>query len=91
MTTKTGPRYRVYADLVSGGRLVPGQSERCPGPDSYGICPFVGMQTELPCTGATWHYDGAQSWDFEFFPSDSSGICPVAVLDPLGPLPTPGD
>jgi hypothetical protein len=93
MTTADGftprPTHRVYAELTSGERLVPGVSATCPGPDAYGACPLAGNGVTLPCAGATWCYDGQQSWRFVF--RADAGVCPAVLLDPLGPLPTPGD
>ena len=80
---------RVYAELPSGKQLVPGDELSCPGPDAFGICPLAETPAERPCAGATWHYDGAHPWRF-MFRADSS-VCPVAVLDPLGPLSIPLD
>jgi hypothetical protein len=79
----------MYAILPSGEKLVPGQTPRCPGPDMYGLCPHAVAGEPLPCAGATWHYPGPLGWQFTF-QSDSS-ICPVTVLDPLGPFPVPLD
>ncbi len=83
------PAFRLYAELPSGKQLVPGDVTSCPGPDSFGICPLADTPSGRPCAGATWHYDGAQPWSFMF--RADSALCPVAVLDPLGPLPIPLD
>jgi hypothetical protein len=83
------PASRVYAELPSGQLFVPGDDLSCPGPDAFGLCRLADCASERPCAGATWHYDGAQPWRF-LFRADSS-VCPVAVLDPLGPLPVPLD
>jgi len=85
MTIDPRPRSRVYAELPSGEYVVPGVSATCPGPDAYGTCPLA----RPTCAGATWHYDGQQTWRFVF--RADAGICPVVVLDPLGPLPVPQD
>ena len=82
---------RLYASLTSGADLVPGVSPECAGPDVYGRCPQASPEVEPPCAGATWHYRGTNetSWSFVF--RSGSSVCPVAVLDPLGPAPLPGD
>jgi hypothetical protein len=82
------PENRVYAELSSGEFLVPGLSPLCEGPDAYGLCP-IEVQAERPCNGAAWRYAGARGWTFRF--AEDSSLCPVAVLDPLGPMPTPQD
>ena len=82
---------RLYASLVCGVDLVPGVSPECAGPDVYGRCSQPSPGAAPPCAGATWHYrrtDGT-SWSFVF--RSGSSVCPVAVLDPLGPAPLPGD
>jgi hypothetical protein len=93
MTSAFGTsRPRLYARLPSGADLVPGVSPECAGPDIYGRCPRVAPGAALPCAGATWHYHGTdqtRSWSFVF--RSGSSVCPVAVLDPLGPAPLPGD
>jgi hypothetical protein len=85
MTADPRPRGRVYAELASGEYVVPGVSDSCPGPDVYGACPLA----EPICAGATWHYEGQQSWQLVF--RADSGVCPAVVLDPFGPLPVPLD
>jgi hypothetical protein len=82
---------RMYARLPTGALLVPGVSPECSGPDAYRACSCVPGGAALPCAGATWHYRGADgtSWAFAF--RSGSSVCPVAVLDPLGPLAVPGD
>jgi hypothetical protein len=89
MTSIAIPTNRVYAELPSGELVVPG--ETCAGPDTYGMCPMAQNGVELPCAGATWHYAGEQGWTFAFNAENADGICPMTVLDPLGPLPVPGD
>ncbi|MBV8717892.1 MAG: hypothetical protein JO020_19730 [Chloroflexi bacterium] len=79
----------MYAVLPSGERLVPGKTAGCPGPDAYGACPHAEQGKPLPCAGATWYSPGPRGWQFTF-QSDSS-VCPVTVLDPLGPLAVPSD
>jgi hypothetical protein len=87
MTSDAGlPVARVYAGLPTGG-IVPGISAECPGPDAFGTCAF--SVQERPCGGATWHYPGSRGWHFDF--RNDSDICPVTILDPLGPLPVPQD
>lgn len=88
MTSDSGlPVARVYAELPTGGVLVPGISGECPGPDAFGACTF-GAE-DRPCNGAIWHYPGSRGWQFTF--RSDSIVCPVTVLDPLGPLPVPQD
>ena len=88
MTSDSGlPAARVYAELPTGGILVPGIWSECPGPDAFGVC-ALDVQ-ERPCSGATWHYPGSQGWRFVFH--NDSNVCPVTILDPLGPLPVPQD
>ena len=89
MPGQVPPRGRVYAELHDGKYLVPGASDRCAGPDNFGACPYVGTLSGLPCSGATWHYAGPHGWTFHF--AEDSTVCPVTVLDPLGPLPVPLD
>ena len=90
MTADRGvPAFHLYAELPSGKQLVPGDVLSCPGPDAFGTCPLAETPSGRPCAGATWHYDGAQPWSFTF--RADSAVCPVAVLDPLGPLPIPLD
>jgi hypothetical protein len=80
----------LCARLPSGDKFVPGAGADCPGPDAYGACSRVPPATEPPCAGATWRYDsGETSWEFVF--RSGSSVCPVAVLDPLGPLALPQD
>jgi hypothetical protein len=78
---------RCYAELQSGDILVPGVSGECAGPDAFGAC-SVAVE-DRPCTGATWRYSGSRAWQFVF--RDEGDVCPVAILDPLGPLPVPLD
>jgi len=88
VTTSTRPPIaRCNARLASGDILVPGVSPECSGPDAFGVCPHP--SETRPCQGATWHYTGRAGWLFEF--PGRSGVCPVSFLDPLGPLPIPGD
>jgi hypothetical protein len=90
MTADRGmPAFHLYAELPSGKQLVPGDVLSCPGPDAFGTCPLAETPSGRPCAGATWHYDGVQPWSFTF--RADSAVCPVAVLDPLGPLPIPLD
>jgi hypothetical protein len=83
----TPPLHRCYAELPSGDVLVPGVSGECPGPDAFGACAF--NVQERPCGGATWRYPGLHGWRFVF--RNDSDVCPVTILDPLGPLPVPQD
>jgi hypothetical protein len=88
MTTEsTPPTARCYAELPTGTILVPGMTGDCPGPDTFGTCAFDAP--DRPCSGATWHYAGSRGWDFVF--ASDSDVCPVTILDPLGPLPVPQD
>lgn len=80
---------RIYAELPSGDVLIPGQSGGCPGANAFGACPLPPTHGPRPCAGATWFYPGGNGWRFEFR-SDSS-VCPLAVLDPLGPPAVPLD
>jgi hypothetical protein len=84
-------RPRLYATLPSGVDLVPGVSPECAGPDAYGRCPCYASGAALPCDGATWHYRGADETTWSFVFRAGSSACPVAILDPLGPAPLPGD
>jgi hypothetical protein len=88
MPASAVPESRVYAELSSGEYLVPGQSGQCAGPDAYGICPIEDPAAR-PCKSATWHYAGPRGWSFHFV--EDTSLCPVTLLDPLGPLPTPRD
>jgi hypothetical protein len=90
LRTDERPTFRVYAELPSGELLVPGEDASCGGPDSFGACPFPDTSTVRPCAGATWVYGGAErGWRFKFH--DDTSICPVTVLDPLGPVSCPLD
>jgi hypothetical protein len=88
MLTNVAPDSRVYAELPSGEVLVPGQAEQCAGPDAYGICPIEDPAAR-PCKGATWRYAGPRGWSFQMV--EDTSLCPVILLDPLGPLPIPQD
>jgi hypothetical protein len=85
--TFTPPVARCYAELPSGHILVPGVWGACPGPDAFGVC-ALSVQ-DRPCAGATWYYPGPAGWRFVF--RGDTNICPVTILDPLGPLPVPQD
>jgi hypothetical protein len=88
MTTVPDPdSARCYAELTSGEILVPGVTAHCSGPDAFGCCDR--STADRPCAGATWHYPGSAGWQF-IFRADSE-LCPVTILDPLGPLPVPQD
>ena len=89
MTTLQHPTTRLFAVLPTGTYFEPGRSCGCPGPDAYGACPLGGPVADRPCAGATWHYGGPHGWRFVFHAGSS--VCPVAVLDPLGPTPVPLD
>jgi hypothetical protein len=90
MTSKSSPPPgRVYAELPSGAYLVPGEPGDCPGADASGSCPLGRPFDARPCAGAIWRYDGPQAWRVEF--TSVSSVCPVTVLDPLGPSETPLD
>jgi hypothetical protein len=83
----TPPIARCYAELPSGAILVPGISGGCAGPNAFGAC---ALPAEVrPCSGATWHYPGAAGWHVVV--RSESSVCPVAALDPLGPMPIPLD
>ena len=86
-TSPTPPVARCYAELPSGAILVPGVTGECAGPDVFGACALSTGQR--PCAGATWHYAGPAGWRFVF--RDESDVCPVTILDPLGPLSIPQD
>jgi hypothetical protein len=88
MLTSGAPDCRVYAELSSGEYLVPGQTGQCAGPDVYGICPLEDPAAR-PCKAATWHYGGPGGWSFHFV--EDSTLCPITLLDPLGPLAVPLD
>ena len=79
----------VYAQLPSGEMLVPGQTTGCPGPDAWGVCRSVEAGQAPGCAGATWRFGPEPSWRADV--SEVSAMCPLVVLDPLGPLPTPLD
>ncbi len=81
------PVARCYAELPTGAILVPGISGECAGPDAVGACAL--NVEDRPCAGATWHYPGSLGWRFVF--RNDSDVCPVTILDPLGPLPVPQD
>jgi hypothetical protein len=85
--TSMPPAARCYAELPTGDILVPGVSGACAGPDAFGACALSAH--DRPCAGATWHYPGASGWRFEF--RSEPAVCPVTILDPLGPLPVPQD
>ena len=88
MTPKlTPPVARCYAELLTGDILVPGVSGACAGPDEFGACAL--SVDDRPCAGATWHYPGSSGWRFVF--RGGTSVCPVTILDPLGPLPVPLD
>ncbi len=89
---------RVIARLTSGEILEPGvrspQPGRaaCPGPNQWGSCPLALHGGAPICTGAEWFYvaaSGELAWRIQLH--WDSAACPAAMLDPLGPLPTPGD
>jgi len=80
---------RVYVELPSGKWLVPGESPGCPGPTPTGACPVTRAGAARPCTGGTWFVPGERGWRFKFVGDD--GVCPLAILDPLGPAPVPLD
>jgi hypothetical protein len=86
-SSTTPPTVRCYAELPSGDILVPGRSSECAGPDAFGTCAL--KIEDRPCVGATWYYPGPGGWRFVF--RDDASICPVTILDPLGPLPVPQD
>jgi len=87
VTASTTPIARCYAELASGEILVPGVSPACAGPGAFGAC--SSESETLPCKGATWHYPGSAGWRFVF--RTESNVCPVSILDPLGPVPIPLD
>ncbi len=88
MTTVPVPHSAAcYAELPSGEILVPGVTAQCSGPDAFGCCDR--NTAERPCASATWHSPGSAGWRFVF--RSDSDVCPVTVLDPLGPLPIPQD
>ncbi len=89
---------RVVARLPSGEILDPGERRPqtgpvvCPGPNQWGSCPTI-LQGQTPaCRGAEWIYlspSGTHEWELRV--EMHSAVCPAASLDPLGPLPVPGD
>lgn len=84
------PTWRIYAELPSGERLLPGADARCPGPDTFGVCPLADAPSGRVCAGATWAYGSAErGWRFKF--TGDASVCPVTVLDPLGPITLPLD
>ncbi len=86
-STSMTPIARCYAELPSGDILVPGVAGGCAGPDAFGACALTAAAR--PCAGATWHYPGSAGWRFVF--RNEADVCPVTILDPLGPLPIPQD
>jgi hypothetical protein len=85
----TERQWYVFATLPNGEPLVPGETAGCPGPDAWGACPAVVAGEEPGCAGATWYYGPEPSWRFEA--TTVSGMCPLVMFDPLGPLSTPLD
>jgi len=80
---------RVYVELPSGKWLVPGQSAACPGPTASGGCPVARVGAVRPCAGGVWFLPGDRGCRVKW--SADSKVCPLAVLDPLGPAPVPLD
>ncbi len=88
---------RVVARLPSGEILDPSlrQAELtraiCPGPNQWGSCPTALAGGTRPCAGAEWLYvrEGEPEWRGAFYPGTAA--CPMAALDPFGPLAAPAD
>ena len=80
---------RVYVELPGGDWLLPGQSPTCPGPAASGACPIKRVGAVRPCADGVWFMPGARGWRFKFVAD--TDLCPLAVLDPLGPAPVPLD
>jgi hypothetical protein len=80
---------RVYVELPNGQWLVPGQTPGCPGPTASGECPVAREGAVRPCVGGAWFKPGSLGWRAEFVADDA--LCPLTVLDPLGPADVPLD
>ena len=80
---------RVYAELPSGEYLIPGVSSACGGPTTIGLCSVSREGSVRPCEGAVWFFPGETGWRTASRAPGS--VCPVAALDPLGPLAIPLD
>jgi len=76
----------VFAELPSGEKLVPGKTEGCPGPDTWGACPAHADGKTPACAGASWFYGPEPSWRFQA--RAESSMCPFIMFDPLELLPT---
>jgi hypothetical protein len=82
MTSLTVERpWFVFAELSSGEKLVPGETEGCPGPDVWGECAALRSGLEPACRGAVWYYGPEPRWRITNV--TLSAVCPLALFDPI--------